>query len=115
MVKKTNNLKIPSCLSNITKVEAFVEKMKDHYNISNEVFGNMLVAITEAVNNAIVHGNSNDEKKMVEIDIEQETSLMKFVVKDNGNGFDYNNLPDPTAPENIEKFTGRGVFLMKHL
>ncbi len=113
--KKDFGLQIGSKLGNIILVEKFIEEIKETYNISNEIFGNMLIAITEAVNNAIVHGNDNNEEKMVEINMTSDVSLMKFIITDSGSGFDFNNLPDPTAPENLEKVTGRGVFLMKHL
>lgn len=111
----SRSLEIPSKASNIVKVESFVEEIKDEFEISNEVFGNMLVALTEAVNNAIMHGNSADESKLVNVDMEKTDNIIKFYVKDSGDGFDYNSIPDPTAPENIEKETGRGVFLMKNL
>ena len=111
----SKNLEIPSKAANIVKVEAFVETIKHEYDISNEVFGNMLVALTEAVNNAMLHGNKENEKEIVNVDMEMSDNIIKFYVRDGGLGFDYNNLPDPTSPENIEKTTGRGVFLMKNL
>ena len=111
----SKNLEIPSKAANIVRVEAFVESIKDEYAVSNEVFGNMLVALTEAVNNAMIHGNGADEGKIVNVNMEKSNNIIKFYVKDTGDGFDYNNLPDPTSPENIEKTTGRGVFLMKNL
>ena len=112
---ESRNLQIPSVPGNIVQVESFVEEIKDEYNVSNEIFGNMLVALTEAVNNAIVHGNNHDESKVVAVDFEKDNNKITFKVKDMGSGFDYNNIPDPTSPENIEKTTGRGVFLMKNL
>ena len=111
----SRSLEIPSKAANIVRVESFVEEIKDEFAISNEVFGNMLVALTEAVNNAMMHGNSEDESKLVNVDMEKTDNIIKFYVKDSGDGFDYNSIPDPTAPENIEKETGRGVFLMKNL
>ncbi len=113
MTKK--NIEIPSKAANIVRVEAFVESIKEEYAVSNEVFGNMLVALTEAVNNAMLHGNKEDEGKIVNVNMEKSDNIIKFYVRDTGDGFDYNNLPDPTAPENLEKTTGRGVFLMKNL
>ena len=63
----------------------------------------------------MIHGNGADEGKIVNVNMEKSNNIIKFYVKDTGDGFDYNNLPDPTSPENIEKTTGRGVFLMKNL
>jgi serine/threonine-protein kinase RsbW len=74
-----------------------------------------MIAVTEAVNNAIKHGNSSDKSKNVHLSLSLDDSMIKFVIKDEGNGFNYGNLPDPTAPENLEKPGGRGIFLMKHL
>ena len=65
--------------------------------------------------NAIKHGNQNITSKNVSISLLLNESQLKFRIEDEGKGFDYHNLPDPTAPENIEKPGGRGIFLMKHL
>lgn len=108
-------IKIQSNPKNITVVESFVEKIKEEYKIGEEIFGNILVAVTEAVNNAIMHGNKADHTKKVDVFFKKFNGTISFVVKDEGPGFNYQNLPDPTAPENIEKPAGRGVFLMKHL
>ena len=74
-----------------------------------------MIDVTEAVNNAIRHGNGNDKSKNVSLSLKLEENQIIFIVSDEGTGFDYNNLPDPTAPENLEKPGGRGIFLMKHL
>ena len=74
-----------------------------------------MIAVTESVNNAIMHGNQSDKSKIVHLSLLLEEKLIKFTVKDEGDGFDYDNLPDPTAPENIDKPGGRGIFLMKNL
>ena len=71
--------------------------------------------MTEAVNNAVVHGNKLDASKMVDIEVRTEGPILEFRVADQGPGFDFDNIPDPTAPENLEKPNGRGVFLMRQL
>ena len=113
--KQTYSLQIVSQPESINLVEKLIDEIKSEYNIHEECYGNMLVAVTEAVNNAIQHGNKYDPEKMVHISYEIEPDQIAFTVSDEGTGFDYINLPDPTDPENIEKPTGRGVFLMKHL
>ena len=113
--KQTYNLQIVSQPESINLVEKLIDEIKTEYNIQEECYGNMLVAVTEAVNNAIQHGNKYDPEKMVHIAYEIEPDQIAFTITDEGPGFDYLNLPDPTDPENIEKPTGRGVFLMKHL
>lgn len=112
-----NSLKIqvPSLTENIRIVESFIDNVKDRFKIDDDIYGNIMVAVTESVNNAIRHGNKMDKSKNVTLTVECEENQLKFFVEDEGPGFDYNNLPDPTAPENLDKLGGRGIFLMKHL
>ena len=69
----------------------------------------------EAVNNAIVHGNKEDESKTVKVEFMVEQDYISIFIEDQGPGFNFYNVPDPTTPENIENIHGRGVYLMKHL
>lgn len=108
-------LTLASKTENICKLEAFVEHIANKYNVNAEIYGNMLISLTEAVTNAIRHGNNNDERKMVKINLQIQKNKLAFSVSDEGEGFDYTNVPDPTKPENILKIGGRGVFLMKQL
>ena len=108
-------LSLQSTPANIAEVEPFVEKIKNALNIGDEVYGNILITLTEAVNNSILHGNESIESREVEITCTGTDKMVSFFVKDQGEGFNYNNLPDPTDPENLHKLTGRGVFLMKQL
>lgn len=114
---KDNYIKFKSQPENLTLVEDFIERICEDNNIGADVFGNILVSVTEAVNNAIYHGNKSNEDKFVTLSFVLDTELKKasFIIEDEGNGFDYNNLPDPTAPENITMIGGRGVFLIKQL
>jgi serine/threonine-protein kinase RsbW len=84
-------------------------------SLNEDYYGNILIAVTEAVNNAVVHGNGLEDSKKVKVQVNKEKERLMFVVEDQGTGFDFDNLPDPTAPENIEKPDGRGIFLMKNL
>ena len=108
-------LEIPSLPENIRIVESFIDNAKDKYNINDDIYGNIMIAVTEAVNNAIVHGNKSDASKTVKLELGFKEKAILFVVEDKGDGFDFENLPDPTAPENITKAGGRGIFLMKNL
>jgi len=110
-------IKFSSNPHNIAIVEKFIDDLKSELNIGDDVYGNILISLTEAANNAIVHGNKSDEKKQVEIsyELDERRKNLSFIIKDQGPGFDYNNLPDPTEPENLEKTSGRGVFLMMQL
>lgn len=109
------NIEIPSLTENIRMIESFIDNAKDRYALEDDIYGNIMIAVTEAVNNAIKHGNSSDKSKNVSLSLKLEENQIIFVVSDQGAGFDYQNLPDPTAPENLEKPGGRGIFLMKHL
>ncbi|HAE14578.1 MAG: ATP-binding protein [Chitinophagales bacterium] len=108
-------LSLPSHPASVVQVESFIEDFRSLHQICDEVYGNMLVAITEAVNNAIIHGNQTDQQKQVTIHLQCRRNLVTCTVQDQGGGFDFNHVPDPTAPENLEKEGGRGIFLMKHL
>jgi len=108
-------IQIPSLPENIRIVESFIDNAKEKYEIDDDIYGNIMIAVTESVNNAIVHGNQSDTGKNVHLKLSLEKSLLKFTVRDEGVGFDYNSLPDPTLPENIHKLGGRGIFLMKNL
>ncbi len=108
-------IEIPSLGENIRIIESFIDNAKERFELDDDIYGNIMIAVTESVNNAIVHGNKNDKSKNVQLTLIIEDNTIKFVVKDEGPGFDYQNLPDPTAPENIDKPGGRGIFLMKHL
>lgn len=111
----TISIQVPSIIENIRMIESFIDNAKERFELDDDIYGNIMIAVTEAVNNAIKHGNANDRSKNVQLSLSLKDSLIKFVIKDEGHGFDYQNLPDPTAPENIEKIGGRGIFLMKHL
>jgi serine/threonine-protein kinase RsbW len=108
-------IQVPSIGENIRMIESFIDNAKERFELDDDIYGNIMIAVTEAVNNAIKHGNANDKSKNVQLSLSLNDSLIKFIVKDEGKGFDYQNLPDPTAPENIAKIGGRGIFLMKHL
>lgn len=110
-----NEFVIESKLENICKVEKLIDDISEENNISSDIYGKILIASIEAVNNSIVHGNKLDPNKKVKLNMFVSESQLHVIVEDEGRGFDYNNVPDPTTPENIENISGRGVFLMKKL
>lgn len=113
--EEPKKLNFSSQPKNLALVEKLIDEICENYNINDDYYGNILISITEAVNNAIQHGNKYDPEKCVEIAFESYHGVLYFSVKDEGPGFDYKNLPDPTDPGNIEKINGRGIFLMKNL
>jgi len=108
-------LQISSKIENLRKVEKLVDEVSAEYQIGSDIYGNILIAALEGANNAILHGNKLYESKIVNIEIIKEEKSLKINIEDEGNGFDYKNIPDPTAPENIENVNGRGIFLMEKL
>ncbi|RFC55868.1 ATP-binding protein [Brumimicrobium aurantiacum] len=113
--KEIESVSFASDVNNISIAESMVDTICKNHTVHEDNYGNILIAVTEAVNNAIQHGNSEDVNKNVVLSVRQNDKELSFVVQDEGAGFAFDNLPDPTAPENIEKESGRGIFLMKSL
>lgn len=113
--EQVNTLVFPSEIKNVCHVETLVVEAVSGGSICEENFGKILIALTEAVNNAILHGNAQDPTKDVQISYETSPHMLYFNVRDQGNGFNPQDIPDPTDPDNLEKPNGRGVFLMQRL
>ncbi|MGC8824866.1 MAG: ATP-binding protein [Bacteroidales bacterium] len=110
-----NKIIIQSKIEDLRKVEKFVDEISAACELNSEMYGNLLIAVLEGANNAIVHGNKLKEELPVTIEAEFDGKTLTVTITDCGTGFDYNNVPDPTAPENIENVSGRGIFLMRKL
>lgn len=108
-------VKLPTDYNSLVDVEALVSNVCEKLGVVEDAYGNVLIAVTEAVNNAIEHGNAMNKDLLVSVFVGDDDSSFCFNVMDEGKGFDYTNLPDPTSPENILKENGRGIFLMKNL
>ncbi|MEN9522713.1 MAG: hypothetical protein RL065_1090 [Bacteroidota bacterium] len=108
-------LQIPSSPENFKLIYPFIEQLRANWDINDDLAANIELVLGEAVNNGIIHGNQGDEKKLVSVSAENIANNLVLIISDEGEGFNYNNLPDPTLPENIECPTGRGVFLMNQL
>ena len=111
----TNYWRFPSTPGCISELEQLVDHLASKYHISQDKYPNILISLTEAVNNAIIHGNHCDECKCVHVQIEEQLHGLTLTVRDEGCGFDPNDVDDPTLPENIAKTGGRGIFLIKQL
>lgn len=111
----TIQIQIPSITENIRIVESFIDNAKEKFHLDDDIYGNIMIAVTESVNNAIIHGNHKQSGKNVTLKLKVDENVLKFTIIDQGSGFDFNELPDPTSPDNIDKPGGRGIFLMKHL
>ena len=109
------HLKLPSDYDAVADVEVLIDKVCSSLGVQKDAYGNVLIAVTEAVNNAIQHGNELKSDLYVDVAVGDKESEFCFRIKDEGVGFDFLGLPDPTAPENILKENGRGIFLMRNL
>jgi len=116
MIEKYYNLTITAEKSNIHLVEKYIQKICDHYNINNTYFAHILTAVTEAVENAMLYGSANSSTSEIQLLFSMKPEGYCFTIKDMGQGFDYNNVPDPTDPyADFSKTEGRGIFIMKSL
>lgn len=109
------SISIASDIENLTVIETMVDTLSKRLGISDEVYGKILISTVEAVNNAIMHGNRGDSTKKVTVVVKSDGNIFDVTVTDEGEGFSYGNIPDPTDPRNIENLHGRGVFIMKSL
>ena len=91
-------IQIPSLTENIRIIESFIDNAKEKFSLDDDIYGNIMIAVTESVNNAIKHGNNNDNSKNVSLSLSLNENIIKFIIE-----------------ENLDKPGGRGIFLMKHL
>lgn len=113
MPEQSYEIEIESDPNNLITIEEFVNYFAKDLGLSEEQLSVLLLAVTEAATNAIIHANKCDASKLVKINARIEDSKLIVKVKDEGKGFDPSKLPDPTRPENLLKDSGRGVYLMK--
>lgn len=99
----------------ISKVENIIFEINQEFNADEVKYVNFLIALTEALVNAVLHGNKNNPNKKVEVKITCDDEMLTASVKDEGEGFDVNKVPDPTTEENLFKESGRGLFLIRSL
>jgi len=109
-------LKISSNSDCLAKVENFIDEICETYYITNSYYGNILMAILEAVKNAIIHGNESNASKEVRITFKSISNGLCFTIKDQGKGFDFHNIPSPVDENNgFSERTGKGIFLIRSL
>ena len=113
MPENKYHLEIESNAKNLITVEEFVNYFAVDLNINPDKIPGLLLAITEASTNAIIHANKGDETKLVTIDVTKDDKQLTIRVKDQGKGFDPSKIPDPTETDNLLKDSGRGIYLMR--
>ncbi len=113
MTEQTTRLVLPSHIEAVADAAAAVTDFVRSCGVGEEAAFGVGMAVREAVTNAIVHGNQEDEAKAVEVTFNCLEHALEIEVKDQGEGFDLAEVPDPTDPANILKTSGRGIFLMR--
>lgn len=113
MTSKQYSLEISSDPNNLLTVEEFVNYFAKEIGLDEEKLQSLLLALTEATTNAIIHANKCDANKPVQIVVTDSDDKVKISIKDQGCGFDPDKVPDPTQPDNLLKDSGRGIYLMR--
>ena len=113
--KSASNFQLESNQDSFNTIEGDLRNLIKPFNLNQEKFGEILVSLTEAITNAVRHGNKFDASKHVAVEFVGDKSRLYFRISDEGNGFDYDAVPDPTSPENVLTCGGRGVHIMKAL
>ena len=113
MTLETSELSLPSRIDTITTAAAAVAEFVGRSGISDDAAFGIDMAVREAVTNAVLHGNRQDDDKTVDITLKSSPDAVEISVHDQGPGFNPEAVPDPTAQENILKASGRGIFFMR--
>lgn len=113
--KQRFEISIPSTLDEIETVEKLSEQAAQAMDFDEDEKDSLAIAVTEAVNNAIVHGNKKDKSRRVHVKFTFEGQKIIVIVQDEGSGFNPDNLSDPLDPRNLLKESGRGIFILKAL
>ena len=114
-MKQRETLTIYSDPNNIVAVDEWAERIAQEMGFSENERDDIAISVTEAVNNAIVHGNGADPHKRVVIELSQAGDELRVSVRDEGRGFDPAKVEDPTRPENLMKPYGRGIHIIRQL
>lgn len=114
-MKEIKKVIVSSDPVNLNVVEALMNEIREEYNICPKLYPNILITLTEAVNNAIHHGNQGDFNKKIAIFCQIKPKKLTFRISDEGSGFNHKQIPDPTSPERIDLEDGRGVYIMRQL
>ncbi len=104
---------ISSELSQLPAVESFIQNAAIDCGVDDDTTYGITLTVYEATTNAIVHANRKDPAKKVRFIVEYTGRFFTVRIFDQGSGFDPARIPDPTAPENLMKDSGRGLYLMK--
>ncbi|HMQ68276.1 MAG TPA: ATP-binding protein [Ignavibacteria bacterium] len=109
------DLILESNRNEISKFDSILAEANKIFNMEMEKFINLQIACSEALINAIVHGNKEDKSKKVYTSIVFDESEFVVWIKDEGDGFNIDEIPDPTSNENLLKESGRGIYIIRSL
>lgn len=112
---KKYSLVIPSDRNEIKNFESLLVEINNDFGMAMEKFINFQIAASEAIVNAIVHGNKQNRDKKVYVEVTTDEEKLEMKIQDEGEGFDVSKLPDPTDESNLYKESGRGVFIIRSL
>ena len=113
MTAQTTELSLPSRIDTVATAAAAVAEFLRRSGITEDTAFGIDMAVREAVTNAVLHGNRQDENKTVDVTLKSSPDAVEISVHDQGPGFNPEEVPDPTAEENILKASGRGIFFMR--
>ena len=105
----------PSHIKYLEKIERIMTQIATELKFKESVRDDLSIAVTELFNNALHHGNKNDETKKITVTFQIKNNALFITVKDEGEGFEPEKLRDPLLPENIYDVSGRGIYLVKQL
>jgi serine/threonine-protein kinase RsbW len=111
---ETTELTLPSRIEAVNEAAAALARTLSDLGADEQIAFGLDMAIREAVTNAVMHGNKQDEAKEVRVNIKSSPEAIEISVHDEGQGFNPTEVPDPTAAENIMKSSGRGIFFMRN-
>ena len=104
---------LSSTMESVSEVEAAADKLAEEAGLDEDERFRFGMAVREAAVNAVLHGNEYDPEKQIAVSLENTGSALVITVADQGRGLDPATLPDPLAPENLLRGTGRGIFLIR--
>ena len=105
--------RLDSTLETVDNAEQTANRIASESGFGEEEVMQIGMAVREAAVNAVLHGNAYDPAKKVELEFERTKGALVIFIRDQGKGMDLNKIPDPLAPENLLKTSGRGIFLIR--
>ena len=109
----SKELMLASSYAELERVEGLLNQLQQALGVDDDFYARLMLSVSEAATNAVVHGNKLDLSKKVMIQAKANTTILTFTITDEGNGFDPEDIANPVDEENLLNTSGRGVFLMR--